>query len=299
MSRAQALLFAIAVAMVGILAVSRQRQLEIALSRAQSRLIELQHELEQEQRARRAQAGCVQAAAADTKASFSAATVRALLRERLGEAVSALATTPSSATAADDHAELVRAELAESAAAEDAGWCVCPPLPDFGKVCRALRRAPEQSTETASLQAEIDALRALAADAQNHARASDEYFVAARLLISRAESGAKQEVEEAMAKARAAANDAERAKREHAACKDTPPTADQCAPRRISPGELRSFRRHPSEAPRGTTTASPRGTGARTLSTRRSGSSPTRCPSTWRRCATRQLRTSPRRARQN
>ena len=232
MSRAQALLFAIAVAMVGILAVSRQRQLEIALSRAQSRLIELQHELAQEQHARR-----VQAAAADTKASFSAATVRALLRERLGEAVSTLGTPPSSATVADDHAELVRAELAESAAAEDAGWCVCPPLPDFGKVCRALRRAPEQSTETAKLQVEIEALRALAADAQNHARASDEAVAAARLLVSRAESGAKQEVEKAVARARVAEDDAVRARSEHAACKETPPTADKCASRRIPPGE--------------------------------------------------------------
>lgn len=145
-------LFAVFAVSTVTLGVQRYNQLVIAATRAQSRLLELQSEIDQERRAllkerdeRLRERELCRAALPSREA------VREAVRQLLSEAVRAAASTSTplqniladsanneASTALLAQAELVRAELREAWAQEEPGWCNCPPLPNFGLICRAL-----------------------------------------------------------------------------------------------------------------------------------------------------------------
>ncbi len=164
--------------------------------------------------------------------------VRNALRDIAGEvpaseAASAARPTPSSMEA--DYAELVRAELANGVALDGiAGWCRCPPLPDFRKLCRALgspaepgqadaeaeaeqlRRRLAEQTLAASLSRE-DAMRALLREQQGTYRAAPLAEQCAQLVEAARQQLAGAVLQEVVTLRREAALNATAARKEGAA----------------------------------------------------------------------------------
>jgi len=106
---------------------------------------------------------------------------RAAMREQLLEAALAGGATSMLAGMTDaqrqaDRAEWARFELREALAAENPGWCACPPAPNVTQLCRALMAPVDGSweREAARARAEVDALRLAVLEANARAQEASE-----------------------------------------------------------------------------------------------------------------------------
>ena len=82
-------------------------------------------------------------------------------------------------------AELVQAEMHAGLAAESPGWCVCPPPPNYTRVCSALRPPSADEAAAAALEAErqrgeAERLRGIVAREKLRLLRSDELLALAR-----------------------------------------------------------------------------------------------------------------------
>ena len=82
-------------------------------------------------------------------------------------------------------AELVQAEMHAGLAAESPGWCVCPPPPNYTRVCSALRPPADDEAAAAALEAErqrgeAERLRGIVAREKLRLLRSDELLTLAR-----------------------------------------------------------------------------------------------------------------------
>ena len=106
---------------------------------------------------------------------------RAAMREQLLEAALAGGATSMQAGMTDaqrqaDRAEWARFELREALAAENPGWCACPPAPNVTQLCRALMAPVDGSweREAARARTEVDALRLAVLEANARAQEASE-----------------------------------------------------------------------------------------------------------------------------
>jgi hypothetical protein len=106
---------------------------------------------------------------------------RAAMREQLLEAALAGGATSMLAGMTDaqrqaDRAEWARFELREALAAENPGWCACPPAPNVTQLCRALMAPVDGSweREAARARTEVDALRLAVLEANARAQEASE-----------------------------------------------------------------------------------------------------------------------------
>eukprot|EP00965_Chrysotila_dentata_P053766 1783440-Pleurochrysis_carterae.AAC.4 len=137
---------------LGIAATSYHSQLITAAARAQQQVLTLQAMLQRSQEMpKRVGLGSSDLPECTCSDNLSYDRVRKEVRMALRQVADELSSDAQSfhdAAASDDGndedvsgtalAELVRVEMAEGLALEDAGWCQCPPPPDFNLLCRAL-----------------------------------------------------------------------------------------------------------------------------------------------------------------
>ncbi|KAL1523185.1 hypothetical protein AB1Y20_018139 [Prymnesium parvum] len=235
-----ALLALLAIA-AALLTGQRYSQLSLAAAREHERLVQAQTALDAERAALRAEReGRMHERRLCAAALPSREAVREAVRQLLREAAELASASSLPLHRVLDggkagerllaQAELVRAELREESAAEEAGWCSCPPLPNLGLLCRALvPPASNQSAEWAEkarvAQAEAEFLREATTEARLRAQASSAS-------TGRAADEALAEAEAVAAGTRRRA-DAATAARESCEAKLAQPkvtTADDCAP---------------------------------------------------------------------
>ena len=123
---------------------------------------------------------------------------RAAMREQLLEAALAGGATSMQAGMTDaqrqaDRAEWARFELREALAAENPGWCACPPAPNVTQLCRALMAPVDGSweREAARARAEVDALRLAVLEANARAQEASERAVQAAVTAGGTTSSAR------------------------------------------------------------------------------------------------------------
>ncbi len=186
-----------------LLAANSQRQMSTAAARAQKRVQALERSLEAQHRiVAQLRAACAEgsSAAAPTASVPSPsverrqppaaagtltlaevrAAARAEVREALANASRALASAANrppigEAERLDAAIELARFEVREAVAAEDPGWCVCPPPPNVTQLCLALAPpAAGWEAEARRARAEADSLRLAVLDANARAQGASE-----------------------------------------------------------------------------------------------------------------------------
>lgn len=203
-----------------IIATSYHRQLALAAERASERVHYLERELAIEREARsRERRSCAHSAASvvppppppphppqlnspppplpspspptTPPLELVREAARMAMREQLLEAarsgLSPLSTSHAGMRAAD-MIEWARFEVHEALAAEDPGWCRCPPPPNVTQLCRALYAPAEGSweREAARARAEVESLRLSLLEASARAQEANELALASSVATARA-----------------------------------------------------------------------------------------------------------------
>jgi hypothetical protein len=177
---------------VGIVAENRHRQLARAAARAQERVAALELALQAERR--RTGEACPPAPAAELERVRAApptadrdALTMATAAAARAEARAALLAAARGGGPGEDAAPVTAVEalgaartvLREALAAEEPGWCACPPLPNVTQLCRAAGQSGGSCAEAASVRAEVDALRLALLEANARAQQASEAAVEA------------------------------------------------------------------------------------------------------------------------
>lgn len=202
----------------------RHNQLVLASAKAQERILYLERKLLQAERdAHKAHEPCAPCApaaltgvtiegasqrsippppspapASDASVSLDAVreAARAEMRATLLQASAAGPQALSETTASSTPAELTawaRFALDEALAADEPGWCRCPPPPNVTQLCRTVFGPPASGweVEAGRARAEADALREAVLAANAHVQEMHERLVEARALLEGQRSAVK------------------------------------------------------------------------------------------------------------
>ena len=204
-------LFITAISLACYSALSYHRQLAVAATRASDRVNHLEQLLKSERDARRRdQQLCADQAAeaarrpppppprpppkpppppppppppAPTPIELVQEAARMAMRQELAEAARHGLTIPSLDAAQQQDAKLEWAhfELREALAADDPGWCRCPPPPNVTKLCHALGILTADGT----MSSEVNALRSAVMEANARVQEANDEVVRCRLRAER------------------------------------------------------------------------------------------------------------------
>ena len=163
---------------------SYHRQLAFAASRAQERLAAVERGLKAEREARlRAESRlCPDATNLQQQPQTPPPSTEAIRQEARNAMRKLLLQVAQDGTsvltaeeAEDNQVEWARFELREALAAEDPGWCSCPPPPNITKLCRALLPHTDRwELEAVRAQAEANSLRRAILEANARAQEASE-----------------------------------------------------------------------------------------------------------------------------
>ena len=190
MSRAKAILVAttLALGVLGIFIDHRHRQLTAAVARAHDKVLGLENALRTEREARtraeKCQTPSLTSAAAEVPATAKTPNVADIREAARIEVRKALLDAAGEGRIAVDMStagiEAARFAMHEALAAEEPGWCSCPPPPNVTRLCAALSPPPSTcELRATSARAEADAMRQALLEANVRATEASENLVEA------------------------------------------------------------------------------------------------------------------------